>query len=154
MPEPTGLSQAEAARRLAAEGPNVLEKARRRTLARRLFDLLKQPMFALLVVAAALYTLLGDVTEGLTLAVFVLAVIGLTFYQEGRTENAIEALRELTETRARVLGVPHLQRGRRQGRAGPHRGRQPAGRRPPPAHPGAELRGGAGLPGGDRHHHR
>ena len=103
MPEAAGLSQAEAARRLAADGPNVLEQARRRTLAQRLFDLLKQPMFALLVAAALLYTLLGDLTEGLTLAVFVLAVIGLTFYQEGRTENAIEALRELTETRARVL---------------------------------------------------
>jgi len=103
MPEASGLSQAEAARRLAADGPNVLEQARRRTLAQRLWDLLKQPMFALLVAAALLYTLLGDLTEGLTLAVFVLAVIGLTFYQEGRTENAIEALRELTETRARVL---------------------------------------------------
>ena len=100
MPEAAGLSQAEAARRLAADGPNVLEQARRRTVAQRLWDLLKQPMFALLVAAALLYTLLGDLSEGLTLAVFVLAVIGLTFYQEGRTENAIDALRELTETQA------------------------------------------------------
>ena len=103
MPESVGLSQTEAERRLAADGPNVLEQVRRRTLMQRLIDLLRQPMFALLVAAAALYLLLGDIREGITLAVFVLAVIGLTFYQEGRTENAIEALRELTETRARVM---------------------------------------------------
>ena len=103
MSEPSGLSHAEAQRRLAADGPNVLEQAHRRSVPQRLLDLLRQPMFALLVLAAALYLLLGDFTEGLTLAVFVLAVIGLTFYQEGRTENAIGALRELTETRARVV---------------------------------------------------
>jgi Ca2+-transporting ATPase len=103
MSSALGLTESEAAARLVKDGPNQLELARRRSLERRLFDLLRQPMFALLVLAAALYLLLGDFSEGLTLAVFVLAVIGLTFYQEGRTENAIAALRELTGTRACVM---------------------------------------------------
>ena len=60
-------------------------------------------MFALLVAAALLYMLLGDLTEGAIMAVFVLAVLGLTFFQEGRTEASIEALRELTETHAQVI---------------------------------------------------
>ena len=46
--------------------------------------------------------------EGLTLAVFVIAVLALTFYQEGRSENAIEALRTLSQPTARVIrsGAP------------------------------------------------
>jgi hypothetical protein len=60
-----------------------------RTFIKRTFDLL--------VSAALLYVLLGDMTEGLTLSVFVLAVLVLGFYQEGQSEAAIEALRLLTQ---------------------------------------------------------
>jgi Ca2+-transporting ATPase len=66
-------------------------------------------MFALLVTAALLYMLLGDLTEGLTLSVFVLAVLVLSFYQEGRSEAAIEALRQLTQAQARVLRDGQMQ---------------------------------------------
>ena len=44
-----------------------------------------------------------DLTEGMTLSVFVLAVLVLSFYQEGQSEAAIEALRQLTQPQARVL---------------------------------------------------
>lgn len=98
-----GLTTAEARTRLAKEGLNELAKDKRRSVWRRLADTLRQPMFALLVTAALLYMLLGDLTEGLTLSVFVLAVLGLSFYQEGRSEAAIEALRQLTQAKARVL---------------------------------------------------
>ena len=98
-----GLRSEEARQRLAQYGPNALPQARQRSLMRRLLDLLRQPMFALLVAATLLYLALGDLTEGLTLAVFVLAVLVLTFWQEGRAEQAIEALQELTQPQARVV---------------------------------------------------
>lgn len=66
-------------------------------------DMLRQPMFALLCTAALLYIILGDLTEGLTLSVFVLAVLGLTFYQEGKSEKSIQALRDLTQAYAQVV---------------------------------------------------
>ena len=53
----------------------------------RILDMFRQPMFALLVVAALLYMLLGDLAEGAIMAVFVLAVLGLTFFQEGRPKH-------------------------------------------------------------------
>jgi Ca2+-transporting ATPase len=102
-PDLHGLSEAEAARRLAEDGPNMLEEARRRSVLQRSLDMFKQPMFTLLVAAALLYMLLGDLAEGAIMAVFVLAVLGLTFIQEGRSEASIEALRELTETHAQVI---------------------------------------------------
>lgn len=98
-----GLRSEEVRERLARHGPNELPVAQHRSLLRRLVDLLRQPMFALLVAATLLYLLLGDLTEGLTLAVFVLAVLVLTFWQEGRAEQAIEALQQLTQPQARVL---------------------------------------------------
>lgn len=98
-----GLTTAQARARLAQDGPNEVAQGTRRSVWRRLADLLRQPMLALLVAAALLYMLLGDLTEGLTLSVFVLAVLALSFYQEGQSEAAIEALRQLTQAQARVL---------------------------------------------------
>ena len=60
-------------------------------------------MCALLLVAAGLYLLLGEPRESLSLVVMVLVVLGLTLYQEGKTERAIQALRDLSSPRARVV---------------------------------------------------
>lgn len=98
-----GLSTAQAATRLANDGPNDITPAHRRSVASRLLDMLRQPMFALLLAAAVLYMMLGDLTEGLTLSVFVLAVLALTFYQEGKSEASIQALRDLTQAQAQVI---------------------------------------------------
>jgi Ca2+-transporting ATPase len=99
----TGLSAAEARARLAAEGPNLLPSAvRRHTLAIAL-EVLREPMFLLLVAGCAIYLLLGDVREALVLAASVLVVMAITVVQERRTERALEALRDLSSPRARVI---------------------------------------------------
>ena len=98
-----GLREDEAQRRLQRDGPNEIEPARRRSLARRLLALLTEPMFALLLAAVLIYLLLGDLGEGLTLAVFVLAVLALTLVQEGRADRSIEALRQLSEHRVQIM---------------------------------------------------
>ena len=98
-----GLTTAQAVTRLAEDGPNEIAQKPRRSLSMRVLDMLRQPMFALLVVAALLYMVLGDLTEGLTLGVFVLAVLVLTFYQEGKSEASIQALRDLTQPSAQVI---------------------------------------------------
>ena len=49
-----GLSEKEAAARLKAEGPNTLPQADRRTFARIILEILREPMFALLLGAAAI----------------------------------------------------------------------------------------------------
>jgi P-type Ca2+ transporter type 2C len=97
-----GLSGTEAARRLAAEGPNALPVDRHRFLGIFL-DAVREPMFLLLLGAAALYLALGDLHEGLLLLFMVCLTIGLTLYQEGKTERALEALRDLSSPRALVL---------------------------------------------------
>ena len=98
-----GLSPQEAAQRLALDGPNDIGATSRRSLQARLLDLLRQPMFSLLLAAALIYIVLGDLSEGLTLSVFVLAVLVMTFYQEGKSEAAIAALQALSQPHAQVL---------------------------------------------------
>ena len=109
-----GLSQAEAARRLASEGPNALPGGHRRTLLSIALETVREPMFLLLLAAGTLYLVFGDLQEGLTLFGFVLVTLGLTLYQEGKTERAIEALRDLTSPRALVIrdGQPQRIAGR------------------------------------------
>jgi len=55
-----GLTASEAAARLAAEGPNALPRPESRTLIRIVAGILREPMFALLIGAGAIYLLLGD----------------------------------------------------------------------------------------------
>jgi Ca2+-transporting ATPase len=106
--QPIGLTQAEAERRLAADGPNELDAEKARSVLTFLVDALKEPMLALLVVAAIAYGVLGELAEAGTLLGWVGALIALTVYQERRTEKAVAALRDLTSPRARVVrdGTP------------------------------------------------
>ncbi len=99
----TGLTSAEAARRLAADGPNALPGQGGRRWHHIVRETVRDPMFALLLAAAGLYLLLGELQESLSLALMVCVVIGLTLYQEGKTERAVQALRDLSSPRARVL---------------------------------------------------
>jgi Ca2+-transporting ATPase len=106
--DPQGLSAAQAAQRLHDEGLNALPGDARRNLRAIVLETLHEPMFMLLLVAGVLYLLLGDLQEGLVLFGLVLVVLALTLYQEGKTERALEALRDLTSPRALVLrdGAP------------------------------------------------
>ncbi len=98
-----GLSAAEVAERLALDGYNELPSAGRRSIFSTAFEVVREPMFLLLVSCGAVYLVLGDVQEALMLLGFVFFVMGLTLYQERKTENALEALRDLSSPRALVV---------------------------------------------------
>ena len=98
-----GLSAAEVAERLASDGYNELPSAGRRSIFSTAFEVIREPMLLLLVSCGAVYLVLGDVQEALMLLGFVFFVMGLTLYQERKTENALEALRDLSSPRALVI---------------------------------------------------
>jgi Ca2+-transporting ATPase len=99
----TGLSAAEAARRLREEGPNTIPSAKRAGIVRVALEVMREPMLLLLCAAAALYLLIGDLAEALILATSILVVIAISIGQRAKTERALEALRDLSSPRARVL---------------------------------------------------
>ena len=67
-------------------------------------------MLLLLGAGVAIYLLLGDAREAAILAVFVIVVIGITLYQEQKTERALDALRDLSSPRALVIRGGQRQR--------------------------------------------
>src|SRR5512135_1840984 len=105
-----GLTEQEVLERLAQDGYNELPAAKKRTLIHILLDVLREPMFLMLIACGLLYMLLGDQGEALMLMGFVVVIIGITFYQEQKTERALEALRDLSSPRALVIRDGRQQR--------------------------------------------
>jgi P-type Ca2+ transporter type 2C len=105
MPEdsPTGLDPAAAAQRLREDGPNELGVSQRRTLLDMAWDVVREPMFLLLMGAGSIYLAMGDAHEAMILLGFVVIIMAITVLQERRTDNALEALRDLSSPRALVL---------------------------------------------------
>ncbi|OAI50432.1 hypothetical protein AYO46_10150 [Betaproteobacteria bacterium SCGC AG-212-J23] len=99
----TGLTAAEAAARLAADGPNALPAAERRGLLASAFGVVREPMFLLLLAAAGVYLVVGDIREALVLAASIVVVVAITIVQERKAERAIDALRDLSSPRALVI---------------------------------------------------
>ncbi|MDO8693291.1 MAG: cation-translocating P-type ATPase [Sheuella sp.] len=98
-----GLSPEIALQRLHEDGPNELGISQRRTLRDIVLDVMREPMFLLLIGAGMLYLLMGDAHEALILLGFVSIIITITILQERRTDNALEALREMSSPRALVI---------------------------------------------------
>ncbi len=98
-----GLSQAEAQRRLSAIGPNELSQKRGRTVLNIALESGREPMFLLMLGAALIYLIVGDLGEGLFLSAAAVAAIGLVVGQEARSERALAALRRLAQPHVRVV---------------------------------------------------
>ncbi len=103
-----GLSSAEAAARLEKDGPNKLIEAKKRSNILRFFDQMKDPMIIILLVAAAL-SLVTSLYEGESPAdVFIILFVVvlnslLGVIQENKAEEAIEALKQMTAAKSKVL---------------------------------------------------
>lgn len=110
---PDGLSAAEAASRLEKNGRNKLAEAKKTSVFKRFLQQLVNPMIIVLLVAAAvnLVTVIVERSRGgeesfaefiIIVAVVLLnAVLGVV--QEGKAEQAIEALKEMTASTCKVI---------------------------------------------------
>jgi Ca2+-transporting ATPase len=101
--EERGISEDEAARLLKTEGSNELPSAKQRSLFGIASDVLREPVFLLLVACGLIYLFLGDRQEAVMLLGFVVLIAVITLYQEHKTERTLEALRDLSSPRALVI---------------------------------------------------
>lgn len=99
----SGLTDAEAGARLRREGFNELPSQARLSNFRILLKVLQEPMLFLLVAAGLIYLVLGDISDASLLVGGIIVILGITFYQEHKTERTLEALRRLSSPVALVI---------------------------------------------------
>ena len=102
-PAPIGLNSRAAAERLLKDGYNELPATKPRNIVAIAWKVVSEPMLLLLIACGSIYLILGDRQEALVLLGFVMVIIGITLFQEHKTERALEALRDLSSPRALVI---------------------------------------------------
>ncbi|MFG3344182.1 cation-translocating P-type ATPase [Streptomyces sp. NPDC048018] len=100
--EPTGLTQAEAARRLADTGPNEVAARKPVRLHKRVLAQLTDPLIMVLLGAVVLTLAIGDHPDAIVIGLVVLVNTTVGVAQEIRADNAVAALSALTAPHARV----------------------------------------------------
>lgn len=99
---PSGLSAAEAADRLARDGENALKEKDPPTRLQTFLAQLKDPMIYILLGAAAISVFLKEYSDAVIILCVVLlnAVVGMV--QEGKAQRALEALKQMSSPTATV----------------------------------------------------
>jgi magnesium-transporting ATPase (P-type) len=97
-----GLTAAEAARRLAENGPNRLAETVKRGLLKRLLAQVDNLLIYVLLAAALLALLIGHAVDSLVILAVVLVNTAIGFVQEGKAEDALEAIRGMIDPEATV----------------------------------------------------
>ena len=113
MNKPTpqqGLSTLEVKKLQNQFGLNEIPIQDPKTLLKTLVRIITEPMFSLLLLAGFIYLMIGSVDDALLLLCFIALSIGITAYQERKSEKAIEALKELSSPRALVIRNSRIER--------------------------------------------
>jgi Ca2+-transporting ATPase len=101
--EARGLSAAQAQALLREHGPNDFRPRRRLEWLRRLGGVLSEPTLLVLLAVLAFYLAIGSKGEAALLGAFVAIVISVTYFEELRTQRAVEALASFASPRAVLL---------------------------------------------------
>ena len=97
-----GLAADEVAARLSRHGPNRLPEAAPRPLWQRLLDPFRDFMIVVLLAAAVVSGLIGDLTDTVVILLIVLLNAGISLWQEWRAEQALQALKRMAAPHATV----------------------------------------------------
>ena len=103
----SGLDEAEAARRIAVHGPNVLRPRRERAIVLQFLSRFGNPLVILLLVAATISAFTGDAASFVIIAFVVVLSVTLDFVQEYRAGQAAERLKQSVALRTTVLRGGH-----------------------------------------------
>ena len=98
-----GLTRNQAERILNEDGYNELPTQKKLSWVSMLLHILFEPMLILLVISGVVYILMGEAKDAIMLVFTILVVVGITFYQERKTEKTLEALKNLSSPKALVI---------------------------------------------------
>ena len=98
-----GLSEQEAIELLDQYGPNELNDDSYRTFPKIILNAFGDPTVILLLGIGLIYIFLGELEEFYSLISFLFLIVGITIFQEGKTEKTLKALKDLSSPRATVI---------------------------------------------------
>ena len=98
-----GLTTEEAKKRQEQYGKNELIPEKKESFLHKIFHVITEPMFLLLLVAAVIYFILGEPRDGAIMLVFVVGVISIEVIQEWKTDKTLNALKDLSAPHIKVL---------------------------------------------------
>ena len=98
-----GLSSAEAIRLQQQYGRNELIPQKKEGFINKVFHIICEPMFLLLIAAAVIYFILGEPRDGAIMLIFVLGIISIDVIQEWKTDKTLKALKDLSAPQITVI---------------------------------------------------
>lgn len=98
-----GLTSQEAKKRQEQYGKNEIIQAKKESFLGKVFHILSEPMFLLLLVAAVIYFILGEPRDGAIMLIFVIGIISIDVIQEWKTDKTLQALKDLSAPHIKVL---------------------------------------------------
>jgi Ca2+-transporting ATPase len=98
-----GLTSAEAKKLQEQYGRNELTPQKKESFVKKVFHIICEPMFLLLIVAAIIYFLLGEPRDGAIMLIFVVGIISIDVVQEWKTDKTLNALKDLSAPHIRVI---------------------------------------------------
>ncbi len=98
-----GLTDEQVATARQEFGDNSLRYKNRYTIFDRIKETLKEPMVVLLLVTALIYFASGKSGDGIFLTVAIFLVVAISLYQDSRSRNALEKLKDLTQPYCKVI---------------------------------------------------
>ncbi len=99
----TGLSNEEVIASRIKNGTNSLTHEEKNHFLNSVLEMVKDPMFLLLVLAASIYYISGDYGDGIFMTFAIILVTSISLFQEARSRNAIDALKKLSQPKSKVI---------------------------------------------------
>ncbi len=98
-----GLSTADVLQLQKQFGKNIFQREGSSRLIHIIWEIVKEPMFILLVIACSLYFILGEMNEGIMMLIAMMLVAVISVFQAVKSSNAINALKQFTEPKVKVV---------------------------------------------------
>jgi len=98
-----GLSIEEVNQSRKKNGANSLEHQDKNNFLFSLIEMIKEPMFLLLLLATSIYFITGEYSNGIFMVIAVVLVSTISLYQESKSRNAIEELKKLSQPKSKVI---------------------------------------------------
>ena len=103
MKELKGLSSMEVKELQEKYGKNELSLEKHKPFIFKIFEILCEPMFVLLIIASLIYFILGEPRDGIIMLIFVIGIIMIDIIQEWKTDKTLQALKDLSQPKVTVL---------------------------------------------------